>query len=67
METASLGDGPGGPTPQRLSSREDCLHLDPVGLARSPAGRVDGDGMNALTRVWTPRCRTTPESSNAAD
>lgn len=39
---------PSRPGPQRQGrSAAGCLHLDPVGLARSPARRVDGDGMTS--------------------
>jgi hypothetical protein len=39
---------PGPPGPGRSSS--GVLHLDPVGLARTPGGRVDGDGM--IRKGW---------------
>jgi len=31
-------------------SADGVLHIDPVGLARSPIGRVDGDGM--IRQAW---------------
>ena len=46
METASPGDGPGGLTPKRLSSLEDCLS------ARR--------GASADWAAWPPGCALLP-------